>query len=78
MPGVEFSPSYQIAERLLMRLATRLFRLLPELSVPITASAGLSTIDSASDTPEIIFKLADNALYSAKRAKRNRVMSEAA
>ena len=78
MPGVDFSSSYQIAERLLARVAEKPFRVSPELSVPITASVGLSTIDSASDTPEIIFKRADNALYAAKRAGRNCVMSEAA
>ena len=78
MPGVDFSSSYQIAERLLARVAEKPFRVSPELSVPITASVGLSTIDSASDTPEIIFKRADNAFYAAKRAGRNCVMSEPA
>ncbi len=78
MPGVDFESSYQIAERLLARIAEKPFRVSSELSVPITASVGLSTIDSANDTPEIIFKRADNALYAAKRAGRNRVMSEAA
>ena len=78
MPGVDFSTSYQIAERLLARVAEKPFRVSSELSVPITASVGLSAIESASDTPEILFKRADNALYAAKRAGRNRVMSEAA
>ncbi len=78
MPGVDFETSYQIAERMRERIAERPFRVSDELSVPITASVGLSTVDSANDTPEIIFKRADNALYAAKRAGRNRVMSQAA
>ena len=78
MPGVDSSASYQIAERMRARIAERPFRVSSDLSVPITASVGLSTVDSANDTPEIIFKRADNALYAAKRAGRNRVMSQAA
>jgi len=78
MPDVDMSVAYPIAERLRMQIAERAFFVSPELSVPITASVGLSTIESETDSPEVLFKRADNALYAAKREGRNRVVADAA
>ena len=43
-----------------------------------TISMGLSSIDHESDTPSALMKRADNALYAAKRAGRNQVITVAA
>ena len=78
MPDVDTEAAYQIAERLRERVAERPFVVSPQLSVPITASVGLASVGCAQDTPERIFKRADNALYAAKRDGRNRVVANAA
>ena len=44
----------------------------------MTASVGLATLEGPQDTPETLFKRADNALYAAKRQGRNRVAATAA
>lgn len=44
----------------------------------VTVSIGVAAVESASDTMESVMKRADEALYSAKRAGRNRVNSTAA
>ena len=41
-------------------------------------SVGISTLERGDDTPETIYKRADNALYAAKRRGRNRVAADAA
>jgi len=46
-------------------------------SIHVTVSIGISEWQRA-DTPETIFKRADQALYAAKRAGRNRVVASAA
>lgn len=43
-----------------------------------TISMGLSCIETQSDSPEALMKRADTALYSAKRAGRNKVVTQAA
>jgi two-component system cell cycle response regulator len=47
-------------------------------SVRVTASVGIGTLENPNDTPETMFKRADNALYMAKRQGRNRVVADAA
>lgn len=78
MPDVDIGAAYQIAERLRAQIADRPFTASPQLSVPITTSVGLSTVEFDQNTPETLFKRADNALYAAKREGRNRVVAEAA
>jgi len=46
--------------------------------LPITVSVGLALNESETDTPEMILKRADVALYRAKREGRNRVVFDAA
>ncbi len=78
MPDVDMTVAYPIAERLRAEIAQRPFCASPELSIAVTASVGLSTIESSVDTPKLLFKRADNALYAAKRDGRNRVVADAA
>jgi two-component system cell cycle response regulator len=44
----------------------------------VTASVGVAALECAGDTPELILKRADQALYCAKRDGRNRVVADAA
>ena len=44
----------------------------------ITVSIGVSSLEARSDTPEMLLKRADEALYRAKRSGRNRVAAAAA
>lgn len=47
-------------------------------SLSVTVSIGIAEWQGGSDTAEALIKRADNALYSAKRAGRNRVVASAA
>ncbi len=78
MPDTEIERAYQVGERLRACVAADEFVATPGLVVRVTASVGLSTLESATDTPETMFKRADNALYAAKRRGRNRVSADAA
>jgi two-component system cell cycle response regulator len=44
----------------------------------VTISVGLSSLNGAGDTPALILKRADEALYRAKNSGRNRVVADAA
>ena len=48
------------------------------LTIDLTASVGVATLEFADDTPEVLLQRADQALYCAKRDGRNRVVSDAA
>ena len=78
MPETDMVRAYQVAERTRAMIASEPFQLRPDLKLRVTASVGLATLESADDTPETIFKRADNALYAAKRRGRNRVAADAA
>ena len=78
MPDTEMFRAQQVGERLRECIAAEPFQVNAGTQVPVTASVGLSTLDKPGDTPETIFKRADNALYSAKREGRNRVVADAA
>ena len=47
-------------------------------TLPVTASVGVSALELSGDTPELLLKRADQALYCAKRDGRNRVVADAA
>ncbi len=78
MPDTEIGRAYQVAERLRACIATEPFQVNADTFIRVTASVGISTLEEADDTPTTLFKRADNALYSAKRHGRNRVVADAA
>ena len=78
MPDTDIARAYQVGERLRANVAAATFSINQDLAIRITASVGLGTLERADDTPETIFKRADNALYAAKRRGRNRVAADAA
>ena len=78
MPDTDIARAYQVGERLRACVAAEPFQITPDLRIRVTASVGLATLERVDDTPETIFKRADNALYAAKRRGRNRVVADAA
>lgn len=60
----------QVAQRLRLRIEKVRFHS-NNAPVPVTLSCGVTTV-RADDTPESVFERADNALYDAKAAGRNR------
>ena len=45
--------------------------------IDVTVSIGIASLSSPEDTPEILLKRADRALYQAKKDGRNRVAAAA-
>ena len=78
MPDTDIARAYQVGERLRACIAADPFQVSSETRIRVTASVGLATLERVDDTPESIFKRADNALYAAKRRGRNRVVADAA
>jgi two-component system, cell cycle response regulator len=78
MPDTDLDRGCQVAERLRVCVAQDLFQVNSQQQMRITASVGVATLQSANDTPETLFKRADEALYIAKRSGRNRVVTKAA
>ena len=78
MPDTDVARAYQVGERLRACVAADNFPISEDQSVRVTASVGIGTLERPDDTPETIFKRADNALYTAKRRGRNRVGADAA
>ncbi|HEY3959224.1 MAG TPA: diguanylate cyclase [Solirubrobacteraceae bacterium] len=70
LPGIELSGGKAAAERL--RAAIEEIR---PTGIPITISLGVSAARGAQVDYETLFKAADEALYEAKRAGRNRVIA---
>ena len=78
MPDTDIARAYQVGERLRACIAAADFEIGSQQRLRVTTSCGIATIEHASDTPETLFKRADQALYTAKRSGRNRVVSQAA
>ena len=78
MPDTTLERACQVGERLRACVAGEPFRLNANVQLAVTASVGLAMLEGAEDTPEALFKRADNALYAAKRDGRNRVVADAA
>ncbi len=78
MPDTDLVRALQVGERLRACIAADPFQLKGNTQLRVTASVGISTLESRNDTPDTLFKRADKALYSAKRDGRNRVVSDAA
>ena len=78
MPDTDFRQASGVAERVRMAVAERGFDT-PELRpLTVTCSVGVALNEHEADTPELILKRADVALYRAKREGRNRVVFDAA
>jgi two-component system cell cycle response regulator len=78
MPDTEIERAMHVAERLRAYVAGDLFQANLDTRIRVTASVGIAMLERRDDTPETIFKRADNALYVAKREGRNRVVADAA
>jgi two-component system, cell cycle response regulator len=78
MPDTEIGRAFQVGERLRACIAADPFHINSEQVLRVTASVGIATFEKRDDTPEQLFKRADNALYAAKRDGRNRVVADAA
>ena len=78
MPDTDIARAYQVGERLRAHVAAENFPIGNERTIRVTASVGIATLERGDDTPETIYKRADNALYAAKRRGRNRVAADAA
>jgi two-component system, cell cycle response regulator len=74
MPDTDVEVAAPVAERLRMCIAELPFSVAGVEPIPVTASVGLASLKSPEETPETLFKRADEALYAAKRAGRNRVI----
>ena len=78
MPDTSMARAYQVGERLRVAIAADPFQIQPGLGIHLTASVGIATLECPEDTPETVFRRADNALFAAKRRGRNRVAANAA
>ena len=78
MPDTEREVARHVGERLRECIADAPFAISSAVSLTVTASVGISTLQSLDDTPLTLIKRADSALYEAKRLGRNQVVGEAA
>jgi two-component system cell cycle response regulator len=78
MPDTDMRQAVHVAERVRLATAQHGFKVGAEYPLDVTVSVGMAFNEFETDTPETVIKRADIALYAAKRAGRNRVVSEAA
>lgn len=78
MPDTDIVLAKRVAERVRAAVADELFPVAENRGLEVTVSLGLATNAGWDETPETLLKKADNALYSAKHAGRNQVVSAAA
>lgn len=78
MPDTDFRQAQMVAERVRSAVAERSFDLGAGRPLPVTVSVGVALNETDADTPEVLLKRADVALYRAKREGRNRVVFDAA
>jgi two-component system cell cycle response regulator len=78
MPDTDYQQAQSVAERVRTAVAERLFNVGVEKALTITVSVGVALNEFDTDTPEMLLKRADVALYRAKREGRNRVVFDAA
>ncbi|MCC2112502.1 MAG: PleD family two-component system response regulator, partial [Hyphomicrobiales bacterium] len=79
LPETDASLAYMVAERIRRHVAGEPFQIYDRTkSIEVTISIGVASLLRAGDTPEQILKRADQALYTAKRDGRNRVVADAA
>ena len=79
MPDTDLAKAYLVGERLRQCIAAAPFYAGERIgTLEVTASVGVAALEFPDDTPELILKRADQALYCAKRDGRNRVVADAA
>ena len=79
MPDTDLAKAALVGERLRQCIATAPFPAGERTgAIAVTASVGVAALEFPDDTPELILKRADQALYCAKRDGRNRVVADAA
>jgi two-component system cell cycle response regulator len=78
MPDTDAALALVVGERLRQKIATDRFNVPnSDGGIDVTVSIGIASLVSSADTPEALLKRADDALYRAKRAGRNRVAAAA-
>ena len=78
MPDTDWRQAQSVAERVRQSVADKGFATGNLRPLALTVSVGLALNESETDTPEVMLKRADVALYRAKREGRNRVVFDAA
>jgi two-component system cell cycle response regulator len=79
MPDTDRGKAYLVGERLRQCIASSPFYSGERSGgLEVTASVGVAALEFPDDTPDLILKRADQALYCAKRDGRNRVAADAA
>lgn len=77
LPDTDGDAAALVAERLRERIGDQPFKVShPVGALPVTVSIGFTNGGGAGDTAESLIKRADDALYQAKRAGRNRVVRD--
>ncbi|ESQ83897.1 hypothetical protein AEAC466_11250 [Asticcacaulis sp. AC466] len=74
MPETGSSDAVHIAERVRSQVADIPFMLADGRKLDVTISIGVATSQGVGDTPETLLKRADEGVYEAKQAGRNRVI----
>jgi two-component system cell cycle response regulator len=77
MPDTDYQQAQGVAERVRLAVAESPFDA-SGIPLGVTVSVGVALNESLEDTPELLLKRADVALYRAKRTGRNRVVFDAA
>jgi two-component system, cell cycle response regulator len=79
MPNADGAAARRAAERLRRQVCASPFRI-PSLdqALEVTCSIGVASSETGDDSAEALLKRADEALYEAKRAGRNRVIAKSA
>ncbi len=79
LPETDAALAYMVAERIRAHVAGEPFLIYDRTKmIEVTISIGVASLLGAGDSPEQILKRADQALYTAKRDGRNRVVADAA
>jgi len=75
LPGADLQAVSQFAERVRAAVERARITLDDNLSVPMTISGGVACIPGCADSLNEALRVADDRLYAAKRAGRNRIAS---